>query len=34
MNWSFLLILAEGTYRFISETNNFEVSIKIGVTGK
>ena len=34
VNWSFLLILAEGTYRFISETHNFEVSIKIGVTGK
>jgi len=34
MNWSFLLILAEGTYRFISETHNFEVSIKIGMTGE
>jgi len=32
MNWSFLLILAEGTNRFISETHNFEVSIKIGMT--
>jgi len=34
MNWSFLLILADWTYRFISETHNFEMSIKIGVTGK
>jgi len=34
MNWSFLLLLAEGTYHFVSETHNFEVSIKIGMTGK
>ena len=34
MNWSFLLILAEGTYRFVSETHSFEVSIKIGMTGE
>jgi len=27
MNRSFLLILAEGTYRFVSETHNFEMSI-------
>jgi len=34
MNWSFLLILAEGTYRFVSETDNFKVSTKIGMTSE
>jgi len=34
MNWSFLLILVEGTYSFVSETHNFQMSIKIGMTGE